>query len=138
MFLKLQKLCVKTLRNWYYLQTLVLWIVTKTSYQFLYAARQPRANNLDVIGAVFEGSNAKRVVQKIFDEPHDCTGLHFIHRERKVAQSQLGSINLEERERNREKNKKKPSSGHQSKRLWTETGNYMRLHLHKRPSQLKD
>lgn len=62
---------------------------------------------MDVIGAVFEGSNAKRVVQKIFDEPHDCTGLHFIHRERKVAQSQLGSINLEERERNREKNKKK-------------------------------
>lgn len=69
--------------------------------------RQPPANNLDVIGAVFEGSNAKRVVQKIFDEPHDCTGLHFIHRERKAAQSQLGSINLEERERNREKNKKK-------------------------------
>lgn len=63
---------------------------------------------MDVIGAVFEGSNAKKVVQKIFDEPHDCTGLHFIHRERKVAQSQLGSINLEERERNREKNKKNP------------------------------
>lgn len=51
-----------------------------------------------------------RALQKSFDEPCDCTGLHFIQRdvERKVARSQLGSINLEEEE-------KKNSSGHQSK-----------------------
>lgn len=85
-----------------------------------------------MIAVAFEGAHVQRAVQKIFDEPCDCTGLHFIQRdvERKVARSQLGSINFEEEEKkNHLAIKARP---------WTETVNYMRLYLHNRLSQLQD
>lgn len=52
----------------------------QTSYHTWHAACQFLANNLIVITTAFEAAYVHGAVQKIFDEPRDCTGLHFIQR----------------------------------------------------------